>query len=66
MSAAAQQLLAAFDALPAAERDAVMAELLTRHSLAAGDLPDAAFVELAEELFLAYDAEEASNATPPR
>jgi hypothetical protein len=66
MSAAAQQLLTAFDALPAAERDAVMAELLARYPLRTGDLPDAALTELAEELFLAYDAEEADNATPPR
>jgi hypothetical protein len=59
MSTASQQILAAFDALPTAERDAVMAELLNRHPVGAGDLPDAAFVELAGELFLTYDADEA-------
>ena len=66
MSTAAQQLLAAFDALPPDERDAVVAELLIRHSVGAGELPDAALVELAEERFLAYDAEEAADSTPPR
>lgn len=66
MSAAAQDLLAAFDALPDADRDAVVAALLTRRPVGASDLPDAAFVELADELFLAYDAAEAADATPAR
>jgi hypothetical protein len=66
MSTAAQRLLAAFDALPADERDAVVAELLIRHPVGAGELPDAALVELAKERFLAYDAEEAADGTSPR
>lgn len=65
MSTAAEQLLTAFDALPVADREAVVAELLTRHPVGAGDLPDAARVELADELFRAYDAEEAADATRP-
>lgn len=64
MSAAAKELLAAFDALPDIDREAVVAELLTRHPVGAGDLPDAAFEELAEELFLTYDAAEADDAAP--
>lgn len=63
MSAAVQQLLAAFDALPAADRDAVVAELLLRHPPGGGGLPDAAFEELADELFRTYDAAEAGDAT---
>jgi hypothetical protein len=64
MSAAAQQLLAAFDALPKAEREAVVAEILARHPVGVGEVPDAAFVELGDELFRTYDEEEA-NAAPP-
>jgi hypothetical protein len=61
MSDAAQQLLAAFDALPEAVREIVIAELLTRHPVGVGDLPDVARVELADELLRAYDAEEAAS-----
>jgi hypothetical protein len=61
----AQQLLAAFDALPAAEREALLNELLTRHPVGAGELPDESLVELADELFRGYDAEEAGRAAPP-
>lgn len=64
MSAAAKELLAAINALPDADREEVVAELLTRHQAGVGDLPDAAFEELAEELFLTYDAAEADDATP--
>lgn len=65
MTDAAQKLLAAFDALPEVEREAVIAELLTRHPVGAGDLPNAARVELADELFRGYDAEEAADAARP-
>lgn len=65
MSDTARQLLDAFDALPEAERETVVAELLTRHPVGAGDLPDAGLVELADELFRANDAEEATDATDP-
>ena len=61
MSDAAQQLLATFDALPDADREAVLAELLIRQPVGADDLPDAALVESADELFRAYDAEEAAD-----
>ena len=63
MSDTARQFLEAFDTLPEAEREAVVAELLIRHPVGAGDLPDAGLVELADELFRAYDAEEAADAS---
>jgi hypothetical protein len=63
MSQTARQLLNAIEALPDAEREAVVAELLTRHPVGAGDLPDAALVELADELFRSYDTEESADAT---
>jgi hypothetical protein len=66
MSTGAQQILAAFDALPDDEREAVLAELLTRRPIGTGELPEQALVELAEELFLSYDAAEAADATRPR
>jgi hypothetical protein len=66
MSVATQQLLSAFDALPVAEQDAVIAELLRRTPVGAGEMSDAGFEELAEEVFLAYDAAEAADAAPPR
>jgi hypothetical protein len=65
MSAATQRLLAAFDALPDTDREAVVAELLTRHPVGVGELPDAASEQLADELVLAYDPEVAADATPP-
>ncbi len=65
MTAAAQNLLTAFDALPDAERDAFIAAALVRRPVCAGDLPDVAFEELAEEIFLSCDAAEAADA-PPR
>jgi hypothetical protein len=66
MSTAAKRLLAAFDALPDDDREAVVAELLSRQPAGAGELPDTALVEMADELFRSYDAKEAGNATPPR
>ena len=60
MSAAARQLLIAFDALPEPDRAAVISDLLERYPTGTGELPDAAFEEMAEELFLSYDAEEAA------
>ena len=61
----AQQLLTAFDALPVSEQDVVVTELLARRPVGVGDLPDATFDELADELFQSYDAEETADATPP-
>jgi hypothetical protein len=66
MTTAAQHVLTAFDALPAADRDAVLAALLLRQPVGAGDLPEAAFEELAGELFRSYDAEESTDATSSR
>ena len=59
-----QQLLTAFDQLSAVDREAAVTELLLRNPLGAGPIPDAAFEQLAEDVFLAYDAEEAANAAP--
>jgi len=61
MSQTAHDLLRTFDSLPATEQHAVAVEILRRYS-ASGDLPDAAFDELAAELFHGYDAEEAGRA----
>ena len=63
MTTSAQKLLAAFDALPPAEQRQVAAEILRRTAVAE-DLPEAAFDELAAELFRGYDAEEAARAHP--
>ncbi len=65
MTDGAKQLLVAFEALPETERVAVIAELLTRHPVGVGDLPDAALVELTDELFRVYDAEEAAQGVRP-
>lgn len=65
ISQIARQLLTAIEALPDAEREPVVAEHLTRHPVGAGALPEAALVELADELFRSYDAEEAADATRP-
>ena len=62
----AQQVLDAFDRLPADEQKAVVAGLAARRPVEDGPLPDAAFAELAEELFLTYDAAEAADAAPAR
>lgn len=61
MIANAQELLAAFDSLPADEKKQVTVELLRRSS-GEGDMPESAFDEIAAELFRAYDAEEARSA----
>jgi hypothetical protein len=63
MIGTAQELLAAFDALPPAEKKQVTAEIL-RRSCSEGDLPESALDELAAELFRSYDAEEAARADP--
>lgn len=63
MTTAARDLLTAFDALSPADQQQVAAEIL-RRSAGTGDLPEAAFDELAAELFRGYDAEEAARADP--
>ncbi len=42
-----------------------MAAEILRRAAPAGPLPEAALHELADELFRAYDAEEAARADPP-
>ncbi len=63
MSDAVQKLLDTFDALPAAEQHQAALEILRRIPTSSqGDLPEAALVEAADELFRALDAEEAGHA----
>ena len=60
MPTAVQQLLATFDALPEADKHRAAVEILRRAlPTAAGDIPELALAEAADELFLALDAEEA-------
>ena len=66
MSAAALEFLAAFDSLPAPDQDAVVGQLLLRRPAGADDSPLAGYEELADELFLTYDAAEATDANPAR
>lgn len=61
MTKAAQDLLRAFDALPASDRQEVATEILRRAS-EVGEMPEAGLHELADELFRSYDAEEAARA----
>jgi hypothetical protein len=63
MTAAAHDLLKAFDGLPPAERHEVAVAIL-RRSAATEDIPETALHELADELFRGYDAEEAAHAQP--
>ena len=58
MSGAARDILAVFDTLEPAEKQQVAVEIL-RRSAGADELPDNALDELTDELFRAYDAEEA-------
>jgi hypothetical protein len=58
MTTAAYELLTAVDALPDAERDRFVTELLLRHPTGGSDLPDSGREEIAEELFLSYDTAE--------
>jgi hypothetical protein len=58
-----QQLLDAFDALPVADQHQAAVEIFRRVSAPVeGDLPEAALLEAADELFRALDAEEAGHA----
>jgi hypothetical protein len=65
MSAAAHKLIDAIDSLPPADRDSVVAELLRRHPVGAGPVPDEGYAQIADDLFQSYDAAEATDATPP-
>lgn len=65
MSAAAQQLLSDFDALPDSDRGDLLLELL-RRPMGMDRWPDDGLESAAEELFLAYDDDEAIDDTPTR
>lgn len=57
-----QQILDSFDALAEADKHRVAVEILRRDPLIHGDVPEAALIEAADELFCALDVEEAANA----
>jgi hypothetical protein len=61
MTAAARDVLAAFEMLSPTEKHKVAAEIL-RRSTPDGDLPEVALAELADEMFRSYDAEESARA----
>jgi hypothetical protein len=61
MTAAANNVLAAFNALAPEEQQQVAVEIL-RRSTATSELSDEAFDELAAEVFRSYDAEESTGA----
>ena len=56
-------LLDTFDALPEPDKHLAAVEIL-RRAQAEGDLPDAALIQAAEELFLALDVVEAGHDQP--
>ena len=63
MSVGVQQVLDSFDGLAEADKHQVAIEILRRCAEAgAGDLPDQALIEAADELFRALDDEEARHA----
>jgi hypothetical protein len=63
MTTAVQQLLDSFDTLSDPEKHQAVVEILRRaHVPADGDVPEAALLEAADELFRALDAEEAGHA----
>jgi hypothetical protein len=58
-----QQLLQSFDALSEADKHRAAVEILRRvWPVGNGDVPEAALVDAADELFRALDAEEAGRA----
>lgn len=64
MTIAVRALLDAFDGLSESERQEAAAEILRRVTASEGDLPEAALIEAADDLFCALDAEEAADARP--
>ena len=62
MTIAVKHLLDSFDALTETEKHEAAAEILRR--AAPAELPDEAFVELADELFRELDTGEAADAKP--
>jgi hypothetical protein len=61
MTAAVRQILKSFDDLPAPERHEAAVEIL-RRAESDGDLPDAALMEAADDLFKSLDADEQRSA----
>jgi hypothetical protein len=61
MTVAAQQVLAAFNALAPEDQQKVAVEIL-RKSATSGELSDEAFDEIAADVFRSYDAEESGSA----
>jgi hypothetical protein len=63
VTAAVQQLLNSFDALPEPDKHQAALEILRRVSASvSGDVPESALVAAADDLFLALDNEEARHA----
>jgi hypothetical protein len=63
MTAAVQQLLDSFDALPEADKHEAAVAILRRFAGAVeSDLPESTLVGAADELFRTLDAEEAGHA----
>jgi hypothetical protein len=63
MTATVRQLLDSFEALSDSDKHQAAVEILRRVGGAGeGDLPEAALLETADELFRALDAEEAGHA----
>ena len=63
MSAAVRQVLDSFNSLAEADKHQVAVEILREFAgRGAGDLPEEALVEAADELFRALDVEEARHA----
>ena len=58
MSTVALEVVAAFEALPDAERDAVVAELLVRFPMGAVRFTGDDFVDMADKVFKMYDTAE--------
>jgi len=63
VTAAVQQVLDSFDALPQGDKHQAAVEILRRFAGdAADDLPESTLIEAADELFGALDKEETANA----
>jgi hypothetical protein len=63
MTTTVKQLIASFEALPAAEKHQAAVEILRRFTgTVEGDLPDDALAGAADELFRMLDEEEAAHA----
>ena len=63
MSTEALSVIAAFNALPDAEREAVFGELLVQSPSIDGEMTDESFNELADDIFLMFDEAETTDAS---